>query len=69
MSKGIAREPKRLAITGIPRATWWRLRKENLEENTDPFFPKPVRLGGKRSIGWKIEDLERWIESREQLEK
>lgn len=59
-AKGIAREPQRREITGLPRTTWWRLRKLGL-------VPAPVRLAGERLIGWRIEDLERWVESREQL--
>ena len=46
--KGIAREALRYELTGVPTSTWYDLQNAGLA-------PKPIRLGGPRSVGWLIE--------------
>ena len=48
-----------LALLRISRTTLWRRVR-------DGEFPPPVRLGGTRSraVGWRRDDVERWLESR-----
>jgi predicted DNA-binding transcriptional regulator AlpA len=55
--KGIAREAQRYELTGVPTSTWYDLQNAGLA-------PKPIRLGGPRSVGWLISELEEWIEQR-----
>ena len=55
-SDRIVREKERAAITGISRATWWRMRLKNL-------VPKEICLTD-HAIGWKLNELRDWIESR-----
>ena len=47
-----------LALLGISRTTLWRRVQSG-------DFPAPVRLGGKgsRAVGWRREDVERWMEA------
>lgn len=49
----IVREPERRAITGRARTPWW-------EDERDGRAPKRVRLG-KRAVGWRLSDLQKWI--------
>ncbi len=44
------------AITGLSRATIWRLIK-------DKEFPAPFRLA-KQAVGWEMADIESWIKQR-----
>jgi len=55
--KGVAREAQRYELTGVPTSTWYDLQNAGLA-------PKPIRLGGPRSVGWLISELEEWIERR-----
>ena len=43
-------------ITGLSKATLWRLVKAG-------DFPRPIRLGA-RAVGWKADEISAWIESR-----
>ena len=55
--KGVAREARRYELTGVPTSTWYDLQNAGLA-------PKPIRLGGPRSVGWLVEELEEWIGQR-----
>jgi predicted DNA-binding transcriptional regulator AlpA len=55
--KGIAREALRRELTGVPTSTWYELQAKGLA-------PKPIRLGGPRSVGWLVSELEEWVERR-----
>jgi prophage regulatory protein len=55
-SKGVAREPQRYELTGVPTSTWYDLQNAGLA-------PKPIHLGP-RSVGWLIEELEQWVAQR-----
>jgi prophage regulatory protein len=55
--KGIAREAQRYELTGVPTSTWYDLQNAGLA-------PKPIHLGGPRSVGWLIEELEQWLSAR-----
>ena len=44
-------------LLGISRTTIWRLVKGG-------DFPKPISLG-KRAKGWRREDIDEWVRSRE----
>lgn len=48
-----------LALIGLSRTSLWRRVKAG-------DFPPPVRLGGKgsRAVGWRREDVERWLAER-----
>lgn len=50
------REPECLRITGLSRATRWRLEKEGK-------FPKRCKIS-QNTIGWLASDLEEWAASR-----
>ncbi|BBC40676.1 TPA: AlpA family phage regulatory protein [Photobacterium damselae] len=52
----IVREAERKQITSISRAQAYQLEKRGL-------FPKRVRLGS-RSVGWRLSDLEEWMNNR-----
>jgi prophage regulatory protein len=54
--KGVAREPQRYELTGVPTSTWYELQAKGLA-------PKPLPLGP-RSRGWLIEELLAWVEAR-----
>lgn len=62
-TKEIVRLPKLLEKTGVSRATAHRYRK------SDPQFPQPVKLSTSdaqnAAVGYYLEDIERWIQSRE----
>lgn len=49
--------------TGLSRSTIWR-RVRGGE------FPTPLRLGGlsSRSVGWREEDVEAWLEGLEEID-
>ena len=55
----ILREPSVLKATGISRTTLWRRVRSG-------DFPRPLRLGGPttRAVGWRREDVERWLAER-----
>lgn len=44
---------------GLSRPTVWRMERDGL-------FPRRVRLG-KNSVGWKSQDVDEWVESRERV--
>ncbi|WP_152206501.1 helix-turn-helix transcriptional regulator [Marinobacter changyiensis] len=46
---------KRLnALTGIPRSTLYDLMR-------DGRFPRPISLGGGRTVGWLSSEVDQWI--------
>jgi predicted DNA-binding transcriptional regulator AlpA len=49
LADGIAREPERRAITGVPTSSWYALQDQGLA-------PRPVPLGP-RSVGWFRREL------------
>jgi prophage regulatory protein len=53
---GVIRLPAVLSLVGLSRSTVYSLIKNNA-------FPKPVKLSA-RSVGWKLSDIESWLESR-----
>ena len=53
----IIREQERKQITGISRSHWWRLIRQGKA-------PQGVKLG-ERAVGWKLSQLQEWIETRE----
>jgi prophage regulatory protein len=53
---GIAREPERRVITGVPTSSWYELQKKGLA-------PLPVRLGP-HSVGWLRQELFAWCDQR-----
>ena len=56
----IMRLPAVVQETGLSKATIWRRVRTG-------DFPLPVRLGGpqSRAVGWRSEEVEEWVESRE----
>ena len=55
----ILRTPEVVKITGLSKTTIWRRVRSG-------DFPAPVKLGSlaTRSIGWRQEEIEKWINSR-----
>lgn len=45
-----------IAQTGLPRSSLYAKVKRG-------DFPKPIKLG-RRSVGWRIEDVEAWMSAR-----
>ena len=60
VEKRILRRPEVEKIVGLSRASIYRLMDKDA-------FPRPVSLGGLRAVGWRSEDIENWIESRESV--
>jgi len=54
--RGVAREPQRYHLTGVPTSTWYDLQAKGQA-------PKPIHLGP-RSRGWLISELEDWVQQR-----
>ena len=56
MEDRILRIAQVLALTGLSRATLYRL-----VDSGD--FPQPVRLGGpnSRAVGWRLSEVQEWI--------
>ena len=50
----ILRLPSVLHLTGLSRTTIWRRCRER-------NFPKPIRLGTTRAIGWRAGDIRHWL--------
>jgi prophage regulatory protein len=48
-------EPEREAITGFARQWWYSLEKKGR-------VPKRIKLGDRR-VGWKLSELEAWLEA------
>ena len=59
----ILRTPEVVRVTGLSKTTIWRRVRSG-------DFPAPVKLGSpdSRSIGWRQEEIEKWIESRPVIE-
>ena len=55
----ILRTPEVVHLTGLSKTTIWRRVRSG-------DFPALVQLGGpeSRSVGWRQEEIEKWIESR-----
>ena len=55
----ILRTPEVVRLTGLSKTTLWRRVRSG-------DFPVPLKLGslGTRSIGWREDDVERWLDSR-----
>ena len=49
------------AMVGLSRSTIYHLISQGL-------FPAPIKLG-KRAVGWKVSDLEIWLNNREMAER
>lgn len=56
MEQDILRAPEVLARTGLSRTTIWR----KVRAGT---FPAPIELGA-NSIGWRVSEIQGWLESR-----
>ena len=56
MEQKILRRSEVQRVTGLSKATIWRLVKMG-------DFPRPIRLGA-RAVGWKSSEIADWIESR-----
>ena len=56
----IMRTPEVVRITGLSKTTIWRRVRSG-------DFPAPIRLGGlaTRSVGWREQEVENWIDTRE----
>ena len=52
-SRRIIRREEVTRLTGIARATLYKLVKEGK-------FPAPLRLG-ERSVGWRLSDIDEWL--------
>lgn len=52
----IIREPERRHIAGLSRAQWYRLEQEGRA-------PKRIPIT-ERCVGWRLSDLERWVQLR-----
>jgi len=57
MENRILRLPEVMKTTGLPRSTIYLYMKEG-------EFPKQIQLT-KRSVGWRSEDIQKFIDSRE----
>ena len=58
--KKFIRLPELRLITGVSTSTIY-----SWNSQPDSDFPKPVRLGPK-AVGWRSEDVQKWMESREE---
>lgn len=58
MQHRMVRRPEVEQVTGLSRATLYRLIAEGQ-------FPGPVRLTGGNAVGWRAGDIRAWLESRE----
>lgn len=56
MQERFVRMPEAEKISGKSRSTIYR----GIEDGS---FPKPVKIG-QRAIGWRISDLEKWMNDR-----
>ena len=57
MESQILRCPDVVKLTGLSKATIYRMMKTG-------EFPAPVRLGA-RAVGWRTEDLQHFLDTRE----
>ena len=53
----IVRREEVSRLTGLPRATLYQKVKER-------SFPPPIRLGA-RSVGWRLKDIDKWLQDPE----
>ena len=60
----ILRTPEVVRVTGLSKTTIWRRVRSG-------DFPAAVKLGSltTRSIGWREEEIERWIDSRSVIDE
>lgn len=58
----IIRVSEAAQMLGVAKSTLHRWRQ------SDPTFPTPIRLG-KNSTGFRVADLERWIDQREEASR
>ena len=56
MDQQILRRPEVERVTGLSKPTLYRY----IATGT---FPKPVKLGV-RSVGWRVQDIQKWLDSR-----
>ena len=56
MTPQILRRKDVEAVVGLSRSTIYHLISQRL-------FPAPIKLG-KRAVGWKVSDIEAWINDR-----
>ena len=55
MEQQIIREKEIVRITGLSRTSIWR-------KERDGSFPKRVRLGSGRAVGWLRSSVESWLQ-------
>ncbi|MCH7499683.1 MAG: AlpA family phage regulatory protein [Nitrospinae bacterium] len=53
----IIRKAQVLKITGLSYPTVWRLMRRG-------EFPQSVRLTGARSVGWRENEIQEWVQNR-----
>ena len=58
IEKRILRRPEVEKIVGLSRASIYRLMDKDA-------FPRPVSLGGLRAVGWRSDEIAKWIEDRQ----
>ena len=56
MEQQILRRPEVERVCGLSKPTIYR----NIAAGT---FPRPVKLG-ERSVGWRVQDIQDWVDSR-----
>lgn len=51
------------ARTGLPRSTIYAKLKYNPKRpgDYDPSFPRPVKIGSSRTVGWIQSEVDEWI--------
>ena len=57
-SSRIMRRPEVEMITGLSKATLYRLAKR------PGAFPRPIQLGP-RAVGWRKKEIDEWLDTRE----
>lgn len=62
MQEAIIRMKQLLALTGVSRSTAY-CKWNKTGPYFDPLFPQPLKLGGLRSIGFRMSDLKNWQDS------
>lgn len=67
MSDNILRMRDIIRKTGLCRSTILN-RLNPRSKYHDPSFPKPIRLGPGRAIGWREVELTAWLETLQQRE-
>jgi prophage regulatory protein len=56
MNERILRKPEVVKAVGLSHVTIWRMERAG-------NFPKRLALGSK-AVGWRLSDIEQWMESR-----